>query len=102
VRNGELRTYELTPGDVGVTTHDLEAVLGGDSAENARIAIAVLEGEAGARRDIVIANAGAALYVAGLAASIREGVERAWQAIAAGAARAKLEELVAVSREVAG
>ncbi len=100
VRNGEIHTYEITPGDVGVTTHDLESVLGGDTAENARIATVVLEGEGGARRDIVIANAGAALYVAGQAATIREGVEKAWQAIASGAAKAKLEELVTVTREV--
>jgi anthranilate phosphoribosyltransferase len=100
VRNGEMHTYELTPDEVGVTTHPLDAVLGGDSAENARIAVAVLEGEVGARRDIVIANAGAALYVAGLTATIREGVERARQAIAEGAARAKLEELINATREV--
>ncbi len=101
VRNGEVRSYELTPGDVGVTTHTLDAVLGGDAAENARIAMSVLEGEGGARRDIVIANAGAALYVGGVAATIREGAEKAWQAIASGAAKAKLDELVAVTREVA-
>jgi len=100
VRDGEIHTYEVTPGDVGVTTHDLEAVLGGDTAENARIATVVLEGEGGARRDVVIANAGAALYVAGQAPTIREGVELAWQAIASGAAKAKLEELVSVTREV--
>jgi anthranilate phosphoribosyltransferase len=102
VRNGEVRTYELTPGEAGVTMHPLEAVLGGDAAENARIALAVLEGEGGARRDIVIANAGAALYVGGLASTIREGVEKAWQAIASGAAKAKLDELVKTTREVAG
>ena len=102
VRNGELRVYELTPGDAGVMTHPLDAVHGGDAAENARIALAVLEGEGGARRDIVIANAGAALYVGGIASTIREGVELAWQTIASGAAKAKLEELVAVTGEVAG
>jgi anthranilate phosphoribosyltransferase len=100
VRKGEIRVYEITPGDVGVTTHDLDAVAGGDAAENARIATAVLDGEGGARRDIVIANAGAALYVAGIAPTIREGVEIAWQAIASGGARAKLEELIAATREV--
>lgn len=101
VRDGEVRTYELTPGEAGVATHPLESLLGGDAAENARIALAVLEGEGGARCDIVIANAGAALYVGGLAMTIREGVEKARQAIASGAARAKLDELATTTREVA-
>lgn len=101
VRGGEVRSYELTPDEIGVGTHDLGALAGGDAAANAAIARSILDGEEGARRDIVAANAGAALYVAGLAPSIRDGVRLAKDAIASGAAREKLQQLAAVSHEVA-
>jgi len=100
VRDGGVRAYDLTPGEVGVTQHPIDDVAGGDAKMNAEIARAVLEGEGGARRDIVIANAGAALYVGGLVPTIREGVEMAWQAIASSAAKQKLQELIDVSAEV--
>src|SRR6185369_6365235 len=67
VRDGELREYDITPADLGIEEHSLEALAGGDAAENARIARRVLEGEPGAPREVVLANAGAALYIAGLA-----------------------------------
>jgi len=101
VRDGEIRAYEITPHDLGIDVHPIEALAGGDAAENARIAWAILDGEEGARRDVVAANAGAALYVSGAAASLIEGVELARQAINSGAARAKLEELVAATKELA-
>ena len=101
VRDGAITSYEITPGDVGVMTHSLDEVSGGDAATNARIVREILEGEAGARRDIVIANAGAALYVGGVAPTIREGVEMAWQAIADRRAAAKLQELIDVTNELA-
>jgi anthranilate phosphoribosyltransferase len=100
VRGGEVTAYEITPDDLGVGTHDLGALAGGDSRENAGIARDVLGGANGARHDIVVANAGAALYVAGLAASIRDGVALAHESIASGAAKQKLEELIAVTNEV--
>jgi anthranilate phosphoribosyltransferase len=100
VRDGAVHLYELTPDDLGVLTHDLEALAGGDAAENVRIARAVLDGEEGARRDIVAANAGAALYVAGLVPTIAAGVEMAHQAIASGGAKDKLQELVDATNEV--
>ncbi|HKO54573.1 MAG TPA: anthranilate phosphoribosyltransferase, partial [Thermoanaerobaculia bacterium] len=65
VLGGEVRTYEIEPGELGLPVHPIEQVLGGDTATNARIAREVLGGGDGAPRDIVIANAGAALYVAG-------------------------------------
>lgn len=101
VRDGEIRTYDITPADIGVASHSIEAVAGGDVPENARIARAVLGGEEGARADIVAANAGAALYVSGGAASIREGVVLAREALRSGGAMRKLEELIAVTRELA-
>jgi anthranilate phosphoribosyltransferase len=101
VRDGAIRSYEITPEELGLRTHDLEELAGGDAAANAEIARRVLGGETGARRDVIAANAGAALYVAGLAPSIRDGVKLADDAIASGAARDKLQQLVDVSHEVA-
>jgi anthranilate phosphoribosyltransferase len=101
VRDGEIRAYEIAPNDLGIEVQPIEALAGGDAAENARIAWAILDGEEGARRDVVAANAGAALYVSGAATSLIEGVELARQAINSGAARAKLEELIAATKELA-
>lgn len=95
VREGEVRSYEITAEEIGVRSHPIEAIAGGDVAENAAIARAVLNGAEGARHDVVIANAGAALYVAGAASSIREGVALAKDSIVSGCAREKLEQLVA-------
>ena len=101
VRHGQIRTYELTPDGIGVRQHRIEEIAGGDPRENARIARAVLGGEDGACADIVAANAAAAIYVAGVAPSIREGVVIVRQAIKTGEAMRTLESLVAVSRELA-
>ena len=94
VRDGDVRTYEITPTDIGVRSHSLEELAGGDIQTNAAIARAVLEGSAGARHDVVIANAGAALYVAGAAPTIRDGVVLAHESIVSGRALGKLQELV--------
>jgi anthranilate phosphoribosyltransferase len=101
VHNGVMTAYELEPRAIGVETFPLETIAGGDATQNARIAAAVLDGERGGPREIVVANAGAALYVAGLAPSVRDGVELARRSIDSGAARAKLADLVAATREVA-
>ena len=101
VRNGEVRAYEVTPEELGVRTHAIEELAGGDASENASIARAVLNGSEGARHDVVIANAGAALFVSGLAASIREGVAMAHESIVSGSARAKLQELIDATQEAA-
>ncbi len=98
---GEIRSFELTPEEIGMRRHPIEAIAGGDTRENARIARSVLAGEEGARADIVAANAGAALYVAGVVATIRDGVALAQEAIRSGRAMQKLESLISVSRELA-
>ena len=100
VRGGQIRVYELTPEAIGVKAHPIEQIAGGDAAQNARIARAILAGEAGARADIVIANAGAALYVSGISPTIRDGVSLAREAIKSGEATRKLDSLIAASREV--
>lgn len=102
VRDGELRSYEVTPEELGLPRHPIEAVAGGDARENAAIARDVLNGANGARHDIVVANAGAALYVGGLAPSIRDGVALAKESIASGRASAKLQQLVAESNAAGG
>jgi len=95
---GVVREGELTPADAGLELAPRDSVRGGDSAANAAIARAVLSGEA---RDgpltAVLLNAGAACYVAGLAGDLREGARLAADAIASGAARARLDRWVAFS-----
>ena len=100
VRDGQIRVSEVTPEGIGLRTHPIEQIAGGDSRENARIARAILAGEDGARGDIVIANAGAALYVAGISPTIRDGVSLAREAIKSGEATRKLDSLIVASREV--
>lgn len=97
VRDGKVKRYEIAPEEIGVRMHPLEAIAGGDARQNASIARHVLSGGNGARQDVVLANAGAALYVAGIASSIRDGVERARESIASGAAASRLDQLVALS-----
>lgn len=93
---GEIRSYRLAPEEVGLKRHPLEALAGGDPEANARIAREVLSGaERGARRDIVLFNAGAGLYLGGCTAGIREGVARAAELIDRGAALETFEAYVA-------
>jgi anthranilate phosphoribosyltransferase len=101
VRGGEVRSYEVTPEELGLPVHDLDELAGGDATANAAIAREILGGANGARHDIVVANAGAALYVAGLAPTIRDGVALASESIASGRALQKLHELIAATNEVA-
>ena len=101
LRDGTIRNYELTPADIGVREHDLSELSGGNAQDNARIARSVLAGEAGAPAEIVVANAGAALYVAGSADSVRNGVTLAREAILSGRAQRKLEELVTATNAAA-
>jgi anthranilate phosphoribosyltransferase len=86
--------YRIGPEDLGLDEHPIEAVAGGEPAENARDMQGILEGSVdGAKRDVVVANAGAAVYVAGEASSIEDGVEAADAAIADGGAAEKLADL---------
>jgi anthranilate phosphoribosyltransferase len=94
VRDGLVTSYTVTPAEVGLVSAPLSALIGGDAADNAKILRAIFSGEAGAPSDAVALNAGAALYVAGEASSLSEGVVIASDLISSGAAEAKLEELV--------
>lgn len=101
-RDGVVRRYELTAASLGLPPHSIDAIAGGGIRENAAIAQSILNGEEGARRDIVVANAGAALYVAGVAPTLLEGVTAASAALSSGAARAKLQELIEATHACAG
>jgi anthranilate phosphoribosyltransferase len=94
------RRYRLTPEHFGLKRASVEEMRGGDATQNARILRRVLDGEPGPQLDIVLLNAGAALYIAELARTIGEGVEQARAAIESGAARTKLDALVTVSRRL--
>ncbi len=99
VRGEELRSYLLAPADVGIQPAPQE-FHGGSPAENAEVTRSVLAGEAApSAAELALINAGAAIYVAGQAASISEGVQRARQAVAQGDATAALERYIAASRK---
>ncbi len=97
LRDGTVRSFEVTPEEVGLPRVSIDALKGGDGAANAAALAAVLDGFPGAYRDIVLMNAGATLVVAGRAESLSEGVAQAAQAIDSGGARARLDLLVQVS-----
>jgi anthranilate phosphoribosyltransferase len=95
VRGGALRVYEVTPEDFGLSRAPISAINGGDAPHNAELLRAILAGEPGPRRDIVIANAAAAIVAAGRAADFLEGARLAADSIDSGAAREKLDALIA-------
>jgi anthranilate phosphoribosyltransferase len=95
VRGGVVRVYEITPEDFGLGRAPISAISGGDAAHNAALIQAILSGEPGPRRDIAIANAAAALVAAGRAADFLEGARVAAESIDSGAARKKLDALIA-------
>lgn len=97
LRDGELETYEVAPGDFGYDVVDGSALEGGDAAVNARILTDVLKGIAGAPRDVVVMNAAAAIVAGGLADRLQDGAARAEAAIESGKALAALENLKRVS-----
>ncbi len=94
LRHGDIREYLLEPESLGLGRAPLNGLLVKDAAESRRMLEEVLNNQSGPARDIVLLNAGAALYVAGLAGHVREGVDLARHVIASGAARRKLDELV--------
>ena len=102
VADGTVHDYEVTPESVGLTSHPAEAIRGGTVEANLRYAQSVLAGEEGAARDSILLNSAAGLVVAGLAADLRGGVQRAAAAIDSGAAREKLEQIREVSMSLKG
>jgi anthranilate phosphoribosyltransferase len=98
LKNGEITEYEIHPEDFGVPMASNRAFKVETPQQSLAILREVLDNKAGPARDVVVLNAGAALYAANVAPSIREGIAKARSAIESGAARAKLEELVRVSK----
>jgi anthranilate phosphoribosyltransferase len=99
IRNGGVRRYTVTPEDFGVSRAPVEAVRGGTAQENAATIRAIFEGRNGPARNIVVANASAALVVAGIAENFREGARLAEQALTSGAAQEKLLALVQFTKQ---
>lgn len=102
VKDGGVHTWFLDPRDFGMKIHHADELKGGTAEENAGITRKVLNGEPGARLDIVLLNAGAAIYVGGKARSLEEGIIKASESIDTGAAMKKLDGLIALSQKLAG
>ncbi|WP_274651639.1 anthranilate phosphoribosyltransferase [Paenibacillus humicola] len=101
LQGGVVHTYDMAPEGLGLTRRPLSAIVGGDAAENAAIIRRIFAGEErGAYRDIVLANAGACMFVGGAAASLNEGVTAAADIIDTGKAQAKLAELIETTGEL--
>ncbi|MDO7905068.1 anthranilate phosphoribosyltransferase [Paenibacillus sp. JX-17] len=99
LQDGQVSTYEIDPEALGLRSCDLSSILGGDAIENAAIIRRVLQGEKGPYRDVVLANAGACIYVAGAAGSLTDGVKAAAEAIDSGKAQGKLDQLIQTTGE---
>ncbi len=100
LRNGEITEYEIHPEDFGLVMASNRALKVVDATESKAMLLGVLDNQEGAPKDIVILNAGAALYAANVTESMKAGLERARMAIESGAAKAKLEQLVAATNRV--
>ena len=101
LRDGKVREYELHPEDFGIAMAHSRNLRVADPAQSKAMLLQALDDRDGLPREIVAYNAGAALYVAGVAEDIRDGIARARKAIASGAARAKLDEYVAATQALA-
>ena len=96
-RDGAVNTFYLHPADVGLPKTTLASLKGGDAHDNARIIEGILAGERGPARDVVLLNAGAALFISGAAASVDQGILQASRAIDRGDAKRTLAQLVSIS-----
>ena len=102
LKDGSIREYEIHPEDFGLAMSSSRQLRVETPEQSRAMLIGVLDGQPGAAHDIVALNAGVALYAANVAASIPEGLSLARAAIASGAAKAKLVELVSLSQSLAG
>ena len=102
LRDGVVREYEIHPEDFGIAMAASRNLRVDDPAQSKAMLLEAIDGRDGLPREIVALNAGAALYAAGVAGSIVEGIARAREAMASGAARAKLEHFTATTRRLAG
>jgi anthranilate phosphoribosyltransferase len=100
LKDGKVRTFEITPEDAGLKRAKPEALRGGDASQNAAALLDVLKGRPGPFRDVAILNAAAALIVAGKAGDLKQAAMLAAKAIDSGEAEGRLDRLIAVSSKV--
>ena len=93
LKGRKINVYDINPEDYGFDISPLNEILGGDAQENANTIIGILKGAEGPKRDVVLLNAGAAIYVSGKVSSLKEGIEAAKRSIDSGEALKKLEAL---------
>ena len=101
LKNGEVREYEIHPEDFGLSMVSNRGLRVGNAAESRAMVLEALENTPGTPREIVVLNAGVALYAADVAGSIDDGIRMAREAIASGAAKARLDAFVATTRKLA-
>jgi anthranilate phosphoribosyltransferase len=102
IKDGWFRSYEITPEEFGLARCTKEDLKGGTPEENAKIALAILQGEKGPKRNAVVLNAGAALFIGGKAGSIGEGITLAADLIDSGKALITLQRFIEVSNRQEG
>ena len=102
LKDGEIREYEIHPEDFGMHMKSNRGLKVGSAAESKAMVCEALDNVEGTPREIVVFNAGTALYAAGIAGSIAEGIDRARESIASGAAKRKLEQFVTATQKLAG
>jgi anthranilate phosphoribosyltransferase len=102
LKDGRVSEYEIHPEEFNMPVHDPRALRVSNVEASRDMLVGALENKVGAARDVVALNAGAAIYVSDLADSLTDGVERAQELIASGAARAKLDTFVALTRRLGG
>ena len=100
LKNGEVREYEIHPEDFGFAMSSTRALRVETPDQSRAMLLAVLDGQAGPARDIVVLNTAVALYAANVAQSIEDGIARARAALDSGAAKAKLDQLVTVAHQL--
>ena len=94
LRHGKVNEYTIKPEDFGMKTANIATITVQDSTQSKDMLLSVLDNQPGTALDIVLLNAGAAIYVAGAAESLEQGVEKAHIAVQKGLARRKLQELI--------
>jgi anthranilate phosphoribosyltransferase len=100
VRDGEVRTYYVTPEDFGISRSPINAIQGGDARQNAAIIRDILSGQRGTRQDVVLLNAAAGLVVGGKASGLHEGILLARESVQSGSALSCLDRLVELTHKI--
>lgn len=98
LKNGKVEEYTISPQQFGLSLHNVSSIQVANALESKTMLLDVLSGKAGAARDIVLLNAGAAIYVAGLTPSLQAGIDHAAQMLDSGKALQKLQELIALTQ----